>query len=326
MAAFRPIAIFYEHPTWFNPLFGELERRGVPHHPVRAAEHQFDPSAPPGGNGSAPLFFNRMSPSAWKRGNGRAIFHTLQYLAHLEEFRVPVVNGLQAFSYEVSKAAQVRLLEKLHLPVPRTRVVAHPSLLPSVAEELAFPLVVKPNVGGSGAGIVRFETRAALASAVDGGRIEAGLDGVLLLQEYHPPRGARIVRVETLEGRYLYGIRVHLETDAGFDLCPADICRTVDGLELSGSACPAGAAKAGLRVECFDPPAEIRTAVECIARAAGLDVGGIEYLESERDGSLYFYDINALSNFVSDPVRVVGFDPTARLVDALAARAQGVPS
>jgi hypothetical protein len=54
---------------------------------------------------------------------------------------------------------------------------------------------------------------------------------------------------------------------------------------------------------------------------AELDVGGIEYLESERDGRLYFYDVNALSNFVAEPVRVVGFDPTARLVDALVARA-----
>jgi hypothetical protein len=97
----------------------------------------------------------------------------------------------------------------------------------------------------------------------------------------------------------------------------------VDGLNLSSSACPAGGAKAGLRVEGFDPPAEIRAAVERIAREAGLDVGGIEYLESERDGRLYFYDINALSNFVADPVQVVGFDPTARLVDALVTRASG---
>ena len=52
-------------------------------------------------------------------------------------------------------------------------------------------------------------------------------------------------------------------------------------------------------------------------------MGGIEYLESERDGRLYFYDINALSNFVADPLRVVGFDPTAKLVDFLAARAAG---
>jgi hypothetical protein len=37
----------------------------------------------------------------------------------------------------------------------------------------------------------------------------------------------------------------------------------------------------------------------------------------ERDGRLRFYDINALSNFVADAPRVVGFDPFARLVDYL---------
>jgi hypothetical protein len=60
-------------------------------------------------------------------------------------------------------------------------------------------------------------------------------------------------------------------------------------------------------------------AVERIARAAGLDLGGVEYLVSERDGRPYFYDVNALSNFVAEPLRVLGFDPTARLVDALTA-------
>ena len=57
--------------------------------------------------------------------------------------------------------------------------------------------------------------------------------------------------------------------------------------------------------------------VERIVAAGGLDVGGVEYLDSERDGRRYYYDVNALSNFVAEPTTVLGFDPTARLVDAL---------
>ncbi|HYW31458.1 MAG TPA: hypothetical protein VE869_08135, partial [Gemmatimonas sp.] len=57
-----------------------------------------------------------------------------------------------------------------------------------------------------------------------------------------------------------------------------------------------------------------------ISQAAGIDVGGIEYLVDDRDGQHYFYDINALSNFVADAVNVVGFDPFARLVDYLEMR------
>lgn len=213
------------------------------------------------------------------------------------------------------------LLARLRLPVPRTRVVNQASLLPRAARDLDFPVVVKPNVGGSGAGIVRFDGLLELVAAVEAGTVASGLDGTLLLQEYHPPRGPSIVRVETLEGRYLYGIRIHLGEGAGFDLCPADVCKTVDGAELVSAACPVGAAKVGLTVEAYAPPAEVVRQVERIAQTAHLDVGGIEYLESARDGCLYFYDINALSNFVADPVRVIGFDPTERLVDALVARA-----
>ena len=53
-------------------------------------------------------------------------------------------------------------------------------------------------------------------------------------------------------------------------------------------------------------------------------MGGIEYLINDRDGAIYFYDINALSNFVTDAVNIVGFDPTARFVDYLELRLAAV--
>lgn len=37
----------------------------------------------------------------------------------------------------------------------------------------------------------------------------------------------------------------------------------------------------------------------------------------DRDGQRYYYDINALSNFVADAPRVLGFDPFVRLADWL---------
>ncbi|HEY3120223.1 MAG TPA: hypothetical protein VGL15_06335 [Vicinamibacteria bacterium] len=319
----RTIAVYYEHPDWFRPLFAELERRDHPHLRWHAAEHLFDPADAARHERDHMVVFNRMSPSAWKRGHGAAILYTRHYLAWLEANHVLVVNGSKAFAFETSKALQVALIEGLRLRAPRTRVLNHPSTLARAAEELSFPVVVKPNVGGSGAGIVRFETADELAAAVRDGQVGASLDGTLLLQEYHPPRDGSIVRIETLEGRYLYAIRIHLGEGAGFDLCPAHVCRTAGGESLESAACPAGAAQTGLTVESAEPPREAIEAAERIARAAHLDVGGIEYLESARDGQRYFYDVNALSNFVADPVRVLGFDPMPRLVDALVARAAG---
>jgi hypothetical protein len=76
-----------------------------------------------------------------------------------------------------------------------------------------------------------------------------------------------------------------------------------------------------MRVEGFTPPREIIAQVEAIAARVKLDVGGIEYMIDSRDGKPYFYDINALSNFVADAKNVVGFDPFERLVDYLIDRA-----
>ena len=63
-----------------------------------------------------------------------------------------------------------------------------------------------------------------------------------------------------------------------------------------------------------------RYAALALARISGIEVGGFEYLVDDRSGEIHFYDINALSNFVSDAVNVVGFDPTARFVDYLERR------
>ena len=314
MSLTRPLLIFYEHPDWFRPLFNELDRRGTPYVPLHADGLAFDAAAKPQLSSAV---FNRMSPSAWKRGRGGAIFFTHDYLAWLEAHGIQVINGAAAFRIETSKAQQIALLAGLGIRAPKTRVVSSTFGLPGAARALQFPIVVKPNIGGSGAGIVRFDDSLKLADAVRDKTIDSGLDGVLLAQEYHRPRGNSIVRIETLDARYLYGIRIHLGDTADFNLCPADVCKTVDGRELTSVACPAGAANAGLTVEAYRPPDELIAAAEYIARAAQIDVGGIEYLESERDGAVYFYDVNALSNFVADPIQVLGFDPTVHLVDAL---------
>ena len=67
----------------------------------------------------------------------------------------------------------------------------------------------------------------------------------------------------------------------------------------------------------FDPPAEIVEAAERVAAAMGMDVGGVEVMVDERDGTAKFYDINALSNFVAKPTEVLGYDPHDNLVEWL---------
>ena len=59
--------------------------------------------------------------------------------------------------------------------------------------------------------------------------------------------------------------------------------------------------------------------MERIISASGIEIGGVEYMIDARDGRPCFYDVNALSNFVADAPRVIGFDPFARLADWLEA-------
>jgi hypothetical protein len=77
-----------------------------------------------------------------------------------------------------------------------------------------------------------------------------------------------------------------------------------------------------MKVESYAPPRQVIEDVERIVELAGVEVGGIEYVMDERTGRQLYYDVNALSNFVADPVRVIGFNPYARLADFLIAEAQ----
>ena len=318
MAGSLPIAVYYEHPEWFRALFAEMDRRGLPYVRVDASQHRFDPTAE---ERDYALLFNRMSASSYLRGHGNALFYTRDFLAHLERKGVRVINGPEAFAIETSKALQLSLLNSLGLSFPATRVINHQSEALAAARELSFPVIVKPNIGGRGAGIVRYDSLAALESAVEAGRVELGVDSTALVQEFVPARGGYITRVETLGGKYLYAMKV-FPTGESFNLCPAEICQVEDQAAALGEMCLADAPKSGLKVEAYEPPPEVIETIERIARAARLDLGGIEYMVDDRSGELLYYDINALSNFVADAVNVVGFDPHARLVDYLEEEAQ----
>lgn len=305
----RPIGILYEHPLWFEPLFAELDRRGADYRRLPAGELIFDP-----GERRSPyaVVVNRMSPSAWTRGHSHAIFHTLHYLAYLDQIGANVVNGHAAFQVEISKARQCGLFARLGLRYPAARAVSEPAQVSAAAEGLRFPVLVKPNVGGSGAGITSFETPAELDQAAAAGTLELGLDGTALVQEHLPAADEAVVRVEILGGEFLYAIRLRLLAGS-FNLCPADYCELpgiVDGVSVRG-----------LPIERFEPPNDVIEDAKRIVAAAGMELGGVEYLVDARDGQRYFYDVNALSNFVANATDVIGFDPFVDLVDFLLERA-----
>jgi glutathione synthase/RimK-type ligase-like ATP-grasp enzyme len=293
------LAILYEHPSWFEPLFAALDARGVDYLKIDLSDHLFDlQSAPP-----APVVLSRVAMSGFLREAEHPIFYAASLLDHWRRGGATVLNGPEVLAIDSSKVRQLSLIRSLGLQIPQTRVVHRGADLLAAAEAMSYPLLVKANIGGSGAGITRYASREDLAASVRDGTHPRSIDQVLLVQDYVPARAGSILRVETLGGEYLYALQVESSGDS-FDLCPADACVAQPG-------------RAAIAMESVTPADSIIRAVEAIARAVGLDVGGIEVVIDGRDGVPRFYDINALSNFVAKPLEVLGWDPHERLVDTL---------
>jgi glutathione synthase/RimK-type ligase-like ATP-grasp enzyme len=294
------LAILYEHPAWFEPLFAGLDRRGVAYSKILLTDHCFDPADP---SPPAPVVLSRVAMSGFLREPEHGIFYAAALLDHWERGGAKILNGPSTIAIDSSKARQLSLIAALGHAIPRTRTVHRARDLTAAAAGMAFPLLVKANIGGSGAGITRYASLAELEQSVADGTVPDSVDKVLLLQDYVPARGGTITRIETLGGRFLYALEVESRPDS-FDLCPADACLAQPG-------------RAAIAMRAVTPAPHIIAAAEQIAQAAELDVGGVELVIDDRDGAARFYDINALSNFVARPLEVLGWDPHERLVDQL---------
>ncbi|MDB5476380.1 MAG: alpha-L-glutamate ligase [Phenylobacterium sp.] len=292
------LAVFYEHPQWFEALFRTLDRRGVDWVPIGIQSHTFDPAdtALP-----APVILNRLAMSSFLRQEEHALFYSQAVLGHWAALGARVINGAGVLAYDTNKARQLSLFRAAGLDIPKTRVAHRRADVPRLAAEIGYPVIVKVNVGGSGAGVIRYDSAEELAAAVADRLTPVGVDGVALVQEYVPARDARVLRCEVLDGKLIYALALD-GAGSTFDLCPAEVCM-VD--------------KPTITISEFKPPAEITAAVERVAKLSGLDVGGIEYMIDDRDGRAKFYDLNALSNFVAKPLEVLGWDPHELLVDYL---------
>lgn len=299
------LAVLYEHPEWQLPLFAALDRRGVRYEAIDLKHATFDVDAVP----RAKVYFNQASPSAYVRGNARAVPFAYALIRNLEIHGARVLNGSAAFGLELSKSAQGALMKRLGIDHPAT--LAFNDVESALAKWSRWPALVKPEQGGSGARMFLVnepdELRRLLADQPD----LWWPDNLLLLQErfeVNPDFG--IVRMEFLGGKFLYAMRV--VSHGGFNLCPSEVCNPIDGLD---AACDVPVRP----VEFYAYPEVPSSAIETGERlmvAGGLDVGGIEFLFAA-DGRQIFYDINANSNLRPAIAREFGFDPFDRVVDYL---------
>jgi hypothetical protein len=309
------LVVLFEHPEWQKPLFSALDRRSVRYGKFDLKRGAFDPDRVP----DARLYFNQASPSAYVRGNTRAVPFALSLMRSLELGGARVLNGSRAFSLELSKSAQAALMHRLNIPHPRT--LAFNDVEAALAGwEGPWPALLKPEQGGSGARMYLLNSPEELARLL---RDNSDLwlpDHLLALQEYfHVAPSQGIVRMEFLGGELLYAMRV--VSHGSFNLCPSEVCNP----ETGESHCEVPAVKPSKPVE-FHPYPQVPSAAVAFGKelmsGGHLDVGGIEYLEAS-DGRLIFYDVNANSNLRLPIGQAFGFDPFERVVDFLVAQIRG---
>ncbi len=179
-----PIGILDEHPEWSARLIAELNRRGLPWEKIDHSNHGYEPRER---RPAYAVIVNRTSPSSHTRGHGGVLFYAEPLLDYYESLGVPVVNPVAAYRFEKSKALQLGLFERLGVRYPRAIVVNHRDQVLKVLDRVSFPLVVKPNIGGSGAGIVRLSTREELEERLPG--LDFGPDGTAGGAGVHRVRG-----------------------------------------------------------------------------------------------------------------------------------------
>ncbi len=291
------IGIVFEHPTWLEPLFDALARRGVPFRKLDLRSFAFDLQPAP----VLPLYVNRLSASCYERQNQHALALAFSYFRYLQAQGARVLNAHHA-QLEINKVDQLLAFRQHGLTTPRTWAFNDRAQLAHLPPDFPFPVLIKPAQGGAGSLIQRFDRREVLLDSLPS--LPTPPDGLLLVQAYVPPATGYINRVEILDGELLYALRVY--PDDSFNLCPADACAADDTR--------ASQARFELQ-EHLD--ADVLNAIRHLFQSLRLDFGSIEFLEGA-DGQRYFYDLNLNSNYRTQLPGVESFDPWGRLADYLA--------
>lgn len=306
------LTVLYEHPTWQQPLFDALDKRGVDYLAYDVKSAAFDLRE----DVQASIIFNQLSPSAYVRGNGHTVPFALALLDHFESKGARVLNGGSAFRLELDKIAQIRLMSDLGMDYPWTIAFNNVEALWEHEEALNFPAILKPNQGGSGARMAEVNSLNELKCLLEEDSSLWQPDPVLLLQEKldHDPAKQGIVRLEFLDGELLYAMRV--VGVSGFNLCPSIDCNP-EGDEEGACAVPSATPTSDPQFLPYpEVPAEVVEEASRLFKATGFDVGALEYLITS-DGRRVFYDINANSNLRRSVGLAMGFDPFDRVAEYL---------
>lgn len=304
------VAFLYEHPTWSQKLIDSFRRNDIELKLIDIGTLTFD-------TGELELDFdlliNRVNimPSADR--NSDVVFHTLHFLDWVELMGINIINGSRAHRVGASKAIQNGIFSRLDLRFPAAIAIYRIEDAVAAANTLGYPVIIKPNIGGSGSDVARFDSAEELTRAIEHKSFTLGVDGSGLVQEYIQSDGY-VYRVEILGDDLFYSIKQAV-IENQFNYCAADGCSTQSHQEGGAGDMSYCAAESTNQIELLDVPPHVLQQVKSIVKSATADVGGVEYFMDQKTGMPCFYDFNPYSNFVGDGEDLLGFSPEQRFVD-----------
>ena len=311
----KTVFLIHENKDWSEPLEKCLHEIGLPYVEWYMVNRFINMStAPPDG-----IFYNRMSASAHSRGHRYSPELTAGLLAWLESNDRLVINGSNAIRLELSKMVQYSALKEVDIQVPRTIAAINHSGILEAAEFLRYPIITKHNRAGKGLGVKLFHSEIELKEYVFGGVFEPSVDGITLVQDYIEAPDSSITRVEFVNQKVLYALRV--DTSDGFELCPADSCE-MDQLGHTIDRSSVFKKKTRPKFEIIDDFTSQSIAqtlvprMERLMKKVGIDVAAFEFI-LDKDANCFVYDINVNTNYNKDIERkskISGFTTIANFL------------
>jgi len=292
----QPIGLLSDNINFVQPLLRAMYAAGVPGRVIpfpRLPFTAFDGRAYPA------VIFNRVAIRTAMGAPG-IISLVRDLLSALQSQGKHLINNRHCHQVGSSKALQALIFERAGVLSPKTFVLHDKAMLATAREQMPDGML-KPNVGGLGAGVWAPESSdqdvppSILAAAF-------AADGMAVWQQRYIPRDSVIYRVELLGGEVLYRARVPVKPGS-FDYC----------LGNAGSvSVPGTTADDPVTLDTV-PETKLRSALAHVCRLAEMDVGSIEYLIPDGESVPCFFDINPVSTYHPRAAALLGFDPNKKI-------------
>ncbi len=286
------LCVIFDRADWNQPLLQALEHRNV-----HLLAQRFDEPLSEDSFRDVGVVFNRVSCGSGPR-DPTAHHKLLHDLSSWEKKGLRVINGARAHSIGISKLEQGVLIRGLELHYPCSKRVNGTAVLQDLAQEMQFPLLLKPDAGGSGEGIEFVSEHLQLNRLGSVHQQSVKQFDDYLLQEFHQAVDGCIFRLEYIAGNLVYCLRIVLGDTHNY--CPADGCGIREG-----------------SVTLIEPDDRVLEEGRRILSAAGVEVGSVEFLHSSRTGQRIYFDLNPYSNFLTGITVKPRLDPLKMLCDYL---------